>query len=75
MVENAICRYKTIIGRVLSTRTLVGERVEMQLAWQGIGRGERGLLDCVLLRGAKHQCVSAVMVMLVASGGSPALEW
>ena len=32
MVETAIYRYKTIIGRRMSTRTLVGQRVEAQLA-------------------------------------------
>ncbi len=32
MVENAIYRYKTIIGRSLRSRTLAGQRVEVQLA-------------------------------------------
>jgi len=32
MVENAIYRYKTIIGRGMRSRTLAGQRVEMQLA-------------------------------------------
>ncbi len=32
MVENAIYRYKAIIGRGLSSRTLAGQRVEVQLA-------------------------------------------
>ena len=32
MVENAICRYKTIIGRAMRSRTLAGQRVEVQLA-------------------------------------------
>jgi hypothetical protein len=31
-VENAICRYKAIIGRAMSSRTLAGQRVEAQLA-------------------------------------------
>jgi hypothetical protein len=32
MVENAIYRYKTIIGRGMSSRTFAGQRVEVQLA-------------------------------------------
>ena len=32
MVENAIYRYKTIIGRAMGSRTLDGQRVEVQLA-------------------------------------------
>ena len=32
MVENAIYRYKTIIGRGMRSRTLEGQRVEVQLA-------------------------------------------
>jgi hypothetical protein len=32
MVENAIYRYKTIIGRGMSSRTLAGQQVEVQLA-------------------------------------------
>jgi hypothetical protein len=32
MVENAVYRYKTIIGRGMRSRTLVGQRVEVQLA-------------------------------------------
>ena len=32
MVENAIYRYKTIIGRCMRSRTLPGQRVEVQLA-------------------------------------------
>jgi hypothetical protein len=32
MVENAICRYKTIIGRSMRNRSLAGQRVEVQLA-------------------------------------------
>jgi hypothetical protein len=32
MVENAIYRYKTIIGRGMKSRTLAGQRVEVQLA-------------------------------------------
>ena len=32
MVENAIYRYKTIIGRGMVSRTLDGQRVEVQLA-------------------------------------------
>ena len=32
MVENAIYRYKTIIGRGMRSRTLAGQRVEAQLA-------------------------------------------
>ena len=32
MVENAIYRYKTIIGRGMTSRTLVGQRVEVRLA-------------------------------------------
>ena len=32
MVENAIYRYKTIIGRGMRSRTLTGQRVEVQLA-------------------------------------------
>jgi hypothetical protein len=32
MVENAICRYKTIIGRGMRSRTLVGQQVEVRLA-------------------------------------------
>ena len=32
MVENAIYRYKTIIGRAMGSRTLEGQRVEVQLA-------------------------------------------
>ena len=32
MVENTIYRYKTIIGRAMTSRTLVGQRVEVQLA-------------------------------------------
>ena len=31
MVENAVYRYKTIIGRGMKSRTLVGQRVEAQL--------------------------------------------
>ena len=31
MVENAIYRYKTIIGRGMRSRTLAGQRVEAQL--------------------------------------------
>ena len=32
MVENAIYRYKTIIGRGMRSRTLAGQRVEVQLS-------------------------------------------
>lgn len=32
MVENAVYRYKTIIGRGMRSRTLAGQRVEVQLA-------------------------------------------
>jgi hypothetical protein len=32
MIENAIYRYKTIIGRCMSSRTLVGQQLEVQLA-------------------------------------------
>ncbi len=32
MVETAIFRYKTIIGRGMRSRILVGQRVEVQLA-------------------------------------------
>ena len=32
MVENTIYRYKTIIGRRMASRTLMGQRVEVQLA-------------------------------------------
>ena len=32
MVENAIYRYKTIIGRGMSSRTFAGQRLEVQLA-------------------------------------------
>ncbi len=32
MAENAIYRYKTIIGRAMRSRTLAGQRVEMKLA-------------------------------------------
>jgi hypothetical protein len=32
MIENAIYRYKTIIGRCMSSRTLAGQRAEVQLA-------------------------------------------
>ena len=32
MVENAIYRYKTIIGRGMRSRTLEGQRAEVQLA-------------------------------------------
>ena len=32
MVENTMCRYKTIIGRSMRSRTLAGQRVEAQLA-------------------------------------------
>ena len=32
MVENAIYRYKTIIGRGMRSRTLPGQRLEVQLA-------------------------------------------
>ena len=32
MVENAIYRYKTIIGRSMRSRTRAGQRVEVQLA-------------------------------------------
>ena len=32
MVENAMCRYKMIIGRSMRSRTLAGQRVEVQLA-------------------------------------------
>ena len=31
MVENAVYRYKTIIGRSMRSRTLLGQRVEVQL--------------------------------------------
>ncbi len=34
MVENAIYRYKTIIGRCMRSRTLPGQRVEAQLAFK-----------------------------------------
>jgi hypothetical protein len=32
MVENAVYRYKTIIGRGMMSRTLAGQRVEVHLA-------------------------------------------
>ncbi len=32
MVENTVVRYKTIIGRSMRSRTLDGQRVEVQLA-------------------------------------------
>ncbi len=32
MVENTVYRYKTIIGRGVRSRTLAGQRVEVQLA-------------------------------------------
>jgi hypothetical protein len=32
MVENAIYRYKAMIGRSMRSRTLAGQRVEVQLA-------------------------------------------
>ena len=32
MVENAVYRYKTIIGRRMRSRTLAGQRVDVQLA-------------------------------------------
>jgi hypothetical protein len=32
MVENTMFRYKTIIGRSMRSRTLVGQRAEVQLA-------------------------------------------
>jgi hypothetical protein len=32
MVENAVYRYKTIIGRGMRSRTLAGQRVEVQLS-------------------------------------------
>lgn len=32
MVENTMCRYKTIIGQSMRSRTLAGQRVEVQLA-------------------------------------------
>jgi hypothetical protein len=32
MVENAIYRYKTIIGRCMRSRSLAGQLVEVQLA-------------------------------------------
>ena len=32
MAENAIYRYKTIIGRSMRSRTFEGQRVEVQLA-------------------------------------------
>ena len=32
MVENAIYRYKTIIGRSMKSRALAGQRAEVQLA-------------------------------------------
>ncbi len=32
MIENAIYRYKTIIGRGMRSRSLAGQRVEVQLA-------------------------------------------
>jgi hypothetical protein len=32
MAENTIYQYKTIIGRCMSSRTLVGQQVEVQLA-------------------------------------------
>ena len=32
MIENAIYRYKTIIGRYMSSRAPVGQQVEVQLA-------------------------------------------
>ena len=32
MVENTMYRYKTIIGRIMRSRTFVGQRVEVQLA-------------------------------------------
>ena len=35
MVENTIYRYKTIIGRAMTSRTLVGQRVEVRLGLPG----------------------------------------
>ena len=32
MIENAIYRYKTIIGRCMRSRSLVGQQVEVRLA-------------------------------------------
>ena len=32
MAENTVCRYKTIIGRSMRSRTFAGQRVEVQLA-------------------------------------------
>jgi hypothetical protein len=31
-VENAVCRYKTIIGRPMRSRGVAGQRVEVRLA-------------------------------------------
>ena len=41
MVENAIYRYKTIIGRAMGSRTLEGQRVEVQLACRILNRMTR----------------------------------
>ncbi len=32
LVENTVFRYKTIVGRSMQSRTLEGQRVEVQLA-------------------------------------------
>ena len=31
LVENAVCRHKTIVGRSMRSRTFAGQRVEVQL--------------------------------------------
>ena len=46
MVENAVYRYKTIIGRDMKSRALAGQRVEVQLARRVLNTMTRlGMLD------------------------------
>ena len=41
MVENAVFRYKTIMGRRMRSRTFDGQRVEVQLASKILNRMAR----------------------------------
>jgi hypothetical protein len=51
MVENAIYRYKTIIGRGMRSRTLAGQRVEVQLACKALNTMSRlGMPDSYRVR-------------------------
>jgi hypothetical protein len=41
MVENTIYRYKTIIGRHMTSRTMAGQRIEVQLACKALNTMSR----------------------------------